>query len=171
MKKIKVDREEKKASSKRGMTQVPPASNHPTQPTPQKEKAELQQKLIIYQLMQKRLEELQQQAMLIERRYAELEVARNTISDLEKTKKGGEMFFPLGSGVYAKGNVHEDKALMVELGAGLVSVKKPRAAQDFLEEKKKEIEASGKDLEKELKTTAEKMNEIAHQVQEAASQD
>jgi prefoldin alpha subunit len=138
--------------------------------TEKEKKAELQQKMIVYQLMQKRLEELQQQAVLIERKYAELEVARNTISDLEKMKKGGEMFFPLGSGVYAKGNVHEDKTLMVELGAGLVSVKKPKAAQDFLEEKKKEIESEGGDLEKELKKTAEKMNEIAHQLQKVAGQ-
>jgi prefoldin alpha subunit len=132
-------------------------------------KAELQQKMIVYQLMQKRLEELQQQAMLIERRYAEIEVARNTIADIEKTKKGGEMFFPLGSGVYAKGNILGDKSLMVELGAGLVSVKNPRAAKDFLEEKKKEIEKSGKELENELKVTTGKMNEIAVQLQEAAS--
>ena len=132
-------------------------------------RAELQQKMIVYQLMQKRLEELQQQAMLIERRYAEIEVARNTISDIEKAKKGGEMFFPLGSGVYAKGNIQGEKTLMVELGAGLVSVKSPKATKDFLEEKKKEIEKSGKTLENELKATAGKMNEIAVQLQEEAS--
>lgn len=133
-------------------------------------RAELQQKLVVYQLMQKRLEELQQQAMLIERRYAELEVARNTITDIEKAKTDNRMFFPLGGGVYAKGSIDGDKALMVELGADLVSVKTPKTAKDFLEEKKREIEKSGKELENELKTTVGKMNEIAVQLQEAAGQ-
>jgi prefoldin alpha subunit len=138
--------------------------------TEQEKKAELQQKLIVYQLMQKRLEELQQQAMLVERKFAELDITQNTISDIGKAKKDDEMFFPVGSGVYVKGKVHEQRDMMVEMGAGLVSVKNSKSAQDFLEDKKKEIEKSGKELEKELKTTAEKMNEIANELQQVAGQ-
>jgi len=133
-------------------------------------KAELQQKLVIYQLMQKRLEELQQQAMIIEKKYAELEITKNTISDLEKSKAGNELFFPLGSGVYAKGSVHEDKTVMVELGAGLVSVKDTKSARDFLDKTKQDIEESGKNMENEIRTTAEKINAIAHELQAAAGQ-
>lgn len=158
MKKIKVSRQEK--------TDL---NNHTNKPSPDEgNKAELQQKLIVYQLMQKRLEELQQKAVLIERRYAELEITKNTISDIEKTKKGGEMFFPLGSGLYVKGSASDDKKLMVELGAGLVSIKGTDAARDFLEEKKKDIENSGKGLEKEMRTTVGKINEIAHELQSSA---
>jgi|GEM_PF-1036329 len=160
MKNIKVDRQEKTASNIR---------NKPHGPEEEK-KAELQQKMVIYQLMQKRLEELQQQAVLMERKFVELETTRNTISDIEKTEKGGDMFFPLGSGVFVKGKASSDKSLMVELGAGLVSMKDTKSANDFLEKKGKDIEDSGKDLEKELKKTVEKLNGIAHQLQEMVGQ-
>jgi len=160
MKNIRVDRQEKTALNSR---------NKPSGQEEEK-KAEFQQKMVIYQLMQKRLEELQQQAMLIERKFVELETTKNTISDIEKTEKGRDLFFPLGSGVFVKGTASNDKSLMVELGAGLVSVKDTRAAKDFLEKKGKEIENSGKSLEKELKRTVEKLNEIALQLQEMAGQ-
>jgi len=138
--------------------------------TEKEKKAELQQKLVVYQLMQKHLEELREQALMLERKFVELETAKQTLSDLEKTKKGNELFFPLGAGIYAKANVHDNKDLMMDLGAGIVARKSPASAKKILEEREKEIEDSGKGLQDEMTTTAAKLNEIANELQKMAGQ-
>jgi prefoldin alpha subunit len=138
--------------------------------TKREQNQELQQKLIVYQILQKHVEELQQQAMLIERRYSELEMAKNTMDDIAKAKKGGEVMFPLGGGVYSKGSVADSNNVMVEMGSGYVARKSVREASDFLESKKNEIEESTKGLQKEMETTVTKMNTIANELKEASGQ-
>ena len=133
--------------------------------TEKERKQELQQKLIIYQLLQKRLEELQQQALMLERRFIELETTKHALSDLEKMKNGGELFFPLGSGVYAKGKVLDNKNLMIELGAGVVTMKNPKSAKSFLEEKNREIENASEKLGEEINAAMSKINAMATDLQ------
>ncbi|RLI97754.1 MAG: prefoldin subunit alpha, partial [Candidatus Aenigmatarchaeota archaeon] len=130
----------------------------------------LQQKLVVYQLMQRRLEELQQQAMLIERKYKELETTKQTLGDMKKLKKTDEVFFPLGNGVYAKGNVSNDKKLFVELGAGLVTNKTPETATKFIEGKEKEMEKSAKEVQTEIEDTISKLNGIGEELRAASGQ-
>ena len=134
--------------------------------TSEEKKEELQQKLIIYQLLQKRLEELQQHALLLERRFVEIETAKNTVADIEKLSKGSELYFPLGSGVFAKGSIVSISDMMVELGSGIVMAKDPKSVKDFLEGKEKELEKSADELQDEMKHTMEKVNEIAEELRD-----
>lgn len=131
-------------------------------------RGEIQQKLIIYQLMQKRMEELQQHAMLLERRFMEIEITKQAISDMEKLGENSELFFPLGSGVYARGKVAATKDMMIEAGAGLMLKRSPEAAGKLLDAKVSDIEKSGKELQEEINRTAARMNGIAGELNRLA---
>ena len=138
--------------------------------TEKEKKQELQQKLIVYQILQRHIEELQQQAMLLERRFAELESALRTISDVEKVKKGGEVLFPLGGGIYSKGSSVDSRSFMVDLGSGFVAKKSAADAKAFLEKKKEEIERLGENMQAEMKATVSKLNVAANELKELAGQ-
>lgn len=126
---------------------------------------EMQQKLILYQLLQRHLEELQQQAGLIERRYIELETTRQIVGDLEKHKDKADVMIPLGSGCFVNGTAEAAGKVLTEIGAGVFVRKTDEAITNFLEENKAYIEKSSDELRKEMENVIGKMNKIALEIQ------
>ncbi|MBL7160841.1 MAG: prefoldin subunit alpha [Candidatus Aenigmarchaeota archaeon] len=120
---------------------------------------ELQQKLMLYQLLQRQLEELQKQATMLQARFTEIEASRIALEDVDKVEKGNELLIPIGSGVYARGSAQKGDVL-VDAGAGIMTEKSPAEALGIMETKKKELEVMGSKLQQEILSVAGKMNEI-----------
>jgi prefoldin alpha subunit len=126
---------------------------------------EMQENLILYQLLQKHLEELSNQATLLEGRLMELENTSGTLSDLKGMKEKGELVFSLGSGCYGYGRLDDRGKVMVDIGAGTLVNKTPAQAESFLEEKKEEIKKLSEKLVKEVSEVSERMNTLAAEIQ------
>lgn len=129
----------------------------------------LQEKLMLFQLMEKQLEVLKQQGSLAENRSAELETASSTLRDMEKLKGGNEILFPLGGGLYGRAS-STSKEILAELGAGVVMKKSIKEAAEFLEERKKEIRKAAEQIEEQTNTLVERLNELAPEIQRMSSQ-
>ena len=126
---------------------------------------ELQQKIIAYQLLQKQLEELKKQVMLIENKSLELELTGQAINDLNKTKKGNKVLMPMGNDFYAYGEVTCPEGMLVNIGSGIMIKKDIEASLKFLEEKKRDIEETNRSIQKSLNDTTSKMNIIALEIE------
>lgn len=134
------------------------------------EQKEIQEKLALYQLLQNRLGELRQQVSLLEKRFMEIEMTRNALEDVGKLKKDSEILVPLGSGCYARGKLTDTENLLVDLGAGAVTHKETKPAQEMMDKKKEEIEKLIQEIHKETVNTVNKMNELGAQLQQSMAQ-
>ena len=132
---------------------------------PEDMKQKVQQKLILYQLLQRHLEELRQQALLLERTFIEIETTRQTVSDLKKAKEGNETLVPLGSGFYTHGRVSNTKSLLVDIGVGILVEKDTVSTDDVLDNKRKELENASRELQDEMGNTLKKMNELGMELE------
>jgi prefoldin alpha subunit len=125
---------------------------------------QLQEKVILYQLMQKQLEELSQNAMLIDRKYAEFDLTRQALDDVEGLKEKNEILIPLGSGMFSAGKVTEKK-IVTEIGAGILLEKDPASARAFIDEKKKEIEKLAQEMQGEIVGISSSLNSLSNEIE------
>ena len=128
-----------------------------------------QEKLLLFQLMEKQLEALRQQGALAEARVVELETTRAALKDIERLKEGNETLIPLGSGLYTKARI-TSKEILTELGASVMLEKDIKKAITFLDERKKELEKAAGHIEEQASEVMERLNELGPELQKMAVQ-
>jgi len=127
----------------------------------QESEKEMQEKVILYQLLQRHLESLSQNAVMLERRYEEIEATRLALEDIEKLKEKSEILVPLGSGLFTYGKITDSGKMLVDAGAGVFMDKDPESSKRLLEDKKKELEKLAKDMQDEIMDVSSRLNSIA----------
>lgn len=120
-----------------------------------------QQKALVYQLLQRRLQELQQESMVLEREIIQIESTKRGLDDVKKAKKGKDTLIPLGSGCYSPGKSVKVDKILVDVGAGIMVKKSIEEAKEFLDRKKGEVESEMEELQDEVQGVAQRMNQIA----------
>ena len=123
---------------------------------------DVQQKLILYQLLERQGEALKQQLQMIEQRMLEINNTKEAVENIES--KAGDIMIPLGSGIYTKGQTTGE--LISDLGSGVMLNKDKADVKKHIHKLSKNIENTREDVEKQVISIVEKMNEIASNVQE-----
>lgn len=126
---------------------------------------EVQEKIVLYQLLQNRLNELKDQSKIIQNQYMEIETTLQALEDLKKTKDDNETLFSIGSGCYSFGKLILRDKLLLNLGAGVVIEKSVLDALKILQNKKTELEKLSVLLNNEMAQVLVKMNEIAMDIE------
>ena len=134
---------------------------------PTKEEVEIQQKMMIYQLMQNQLEQLKQQMVILENRILEIESARQAIQELKPSGSDKETIIPLGGGFYTRGKIEGGKILS-DIGAGILSERNNTAAIGLLEDKRKEMEKLKDDTEANYNNVMNSINDMMPELQALA---
>ena len=129
----------------------------------------LQEKLMLFQLMEKQLETLAQHQSMIDMRLTEAETTGSAIDELEKLGSGNETLIPIGTGLYAKSSV-TGKTLLTELGANVMKESSFLEARGFLDRRKKELEKVSNQIEEQVKDITAKLNELGPELQRLAAQ-
>jgi prefoldin alpha subunit len=129
----------------------------------------LQEKLLLFQLMEKQLEVLRQQGAMAEARMIELETTRAVLRDIERLKEGNETLVPLGSGLHTKARI-TSKEILTELGANVMLEKDIKTATAFLDERSKELEKAARHIEEQAGEVMESLNELGPELQKMAAQ-
>jgi prefoldin alpha subunit len=128
-------------------------------------KEKLQEKYILYQLLQQNLESLREQFEIVERQLIELKNTQQVLKDLSKGKKTNDVLIPLGSGCYGKGEVTDLKDFVVNLGGNVMADKKTGSIKPFLEKREKELERAGREIQERMIKIANQINETAMEIQ------
>ena len=136
----------------------------PKEKEPTKEEIEIQQKLLVFQLLQNQMEQLKQQLLLLENRMLEIESAKQAIDELKPSGSEKDTIVPLGSGFYIQGKVMGGKILS-DIGAGILSERNNREANLLLEERRKEIEKLREDTEASYNNVLNSINSMLPELQ------
>ncbi len=136
----------------------------PSQPTePAKEDHSLEEQVMLFQLLQKHAEQIQQQGQAVQQKLIETLATEQAVSDLGK---GSEALVPLGSGVFVQGTAGE--GLLLNIGSGIFLPSTPGQVATHLAKAKTEIEQAATAVNSELQRTAETLQELATRIQAEA---
>ena len=129
------------------------------------QKEEMQQKFVLYQLLQSRAEELKKQIELLGSKNTEIETTKYALEELSKAKKDNDILIPLGSGIYTSGKLSFE--ILTDIGAGVMTIKDFESAKLMVEEKGTELEKIAATLQEEILHIVTKMNELVPELQKA----
>lgn len=101
----------------------------------EQEKQEQIQKTLELNALDLRLRELEQSLILLERQISELQLCQLSLDELENVKKGTEMMAPLGSGIFVKANLAENKEILLDIGAKALCKKSTQETKEVLKQK------------------------------------
>jgi prefoldin alpha subunit len=134
-------------------------------------KEKLQEKYILYQLLQQNLESLREQLELVERQFIEVKTTEQVLDDLKNRKGPDDVLVPLGSGYYGNGKVMDLETVLVNLGANVMISKKLKSANIFLREREKELERISKDIQEQMVKVVDQINKTAMDIQKLAREE
>lgn len=126
---------------------------------------DLQKKLLLYQVLQSRLEALGKQREAILSRIWEIETTIRAIKEVEKSEN---LLFPLGSDVFVEGKAKDRQNFLLKVGSNVVLRKSKEESIKFLNEKKEKLENSLVQMEKEMDKTLEKLSRLIPEIQKLA---
>ncbi len=129
-------------------------------------KEKLQEKYVLYQLLNQNLESLRQQLQLVEQQFIEIKSTTMSIDDLKGMGEKNEIFLNIGSGCYGKGKITENDEILVNAGVGIFIKQKAEEAKSFLEERIKELEKASNEIQAQMERVAKQMNELGLEIQE-----
>src|SRR3989344_1969679 len=115
---------------------------------------DIQEKFVLYQLLNQRLEQIKQHATIIQQKMVEVETTRFALGEMKSIKDTKEILIPLGSGFYTEGKSTPTTKILVDLGAGVLA--------------KKSIEDAVQMLQMEANAITGKLGEIVPELQKAA---
>lgn len=119
------------------------------------------------------LQQIQRDFELLQRRLVELELVANeyrrAVSTLEFLK-GAESevnaLISLGGGIYAYSDIKESKKVLVDVGSGVVVEKDLESAMEFLKKRLEETEKSSAETTNTLKSLALEASKIQREIAE-----
>ena len=126
---------------------------------------EVQEKVLVYQILQNQLEEFTNQSAVLETRLGELEITENALNEIKNTKEESETMFHIGSGCYGHGKLLDKDRFMIEIGADIMADKTLQEASLIIESRKKDIENVHAKLQQEMEKIANSMNYLVAELQ------
>ncbi|MFH1445201.1 MAG: prefoldin subunit alpha [Nanoarchaeota archaeon] len=127
---------------------------------------EMQEKIILYQMLQNHIEQIKKQAINLEREFMEIDGTLQAVETLSSGTVDHETLVPLGSGCYAGGKVTNNKKFLIDIGSGVIVNKKLLETKKFLEDRKIEREKILNELKNELEHALKKLNGVTQELQE-----
>jgi len=117
---------------------------------------EIEEKIIRYQILENNVKTLMKRRDLLINKIAEIETTMSTIEDIEK-KTEGEIFLPLGAGVYVLGNLKKTKKMIVELGANVAIGENLEKTKEILGKRKDTLSNGLETIENEIVNLSNEM--------------
>lgn len=130
-----------------------------------KNQKDVQEKVLVYQILQNQLEEFAKQATVLETRLNELDMTENSLREMKSVRTDSETLFSLGGGCYGHGKLLDKNKFMVEIGAGIMANKTLPEALTIIGARKNEIENVTRKLQVEMEKIANSMNQIGIDLQ------
>ena len=126
----------------------------------------LQEKYILFQLLNQNMESLKQQQQMVQHQMLETKSTMTSIDDLFNTKEGTDVFIPVGSGCFGKGTVVDKNKILVNIGSGLFMNKKTGDSKTLLEKRMKDIEKASEELNLHIERVTKQLNEMGAEIQQ-----
>ena len=113
--------------------------------------------------VQKQMQEIEEQAQLIDQETQELKDFSEHLETLEKTQQK-EILASLGKGIHVKADL-KSKELWVEVGSGVVVKKSSKETREIITRQIKKMDDAKKQLASKLEVYASLLQEMVHELQ------
>src|SRR3989338_1170568 len=102
-------------------------------------KAEIEEKLQYFQMMQQQLEQLTAHVEMLQQHMVELDESRSAIADLQTVELQSELLAPIANGIFVKGLITNTDTLLVNVGMGAVVEKSVADVIMLLDTQKRDL--------------------------------
>ena len=102
-------------------------------------KAEIEEKLQYFQMMQQQLEQLSAHVEMLQQHMVELDESRSAIADLQTVELQSELLAPIANGIFVKGLITNTDTLLVNVGMGAVVEKSVADVITLLDTQKRDL--------------------------------
>lgn len=130
---------------------------------------ELQEKIMVYRIVESRLDALIRQRDLFLNKIVELQNTIASIDEIAKSK--GEILFPIGSEAYSFGKIVDKDKIIVEIGAGVALEKNFDEAKEIIQKRRADIELAVKEIQEDAQKLSELLSSLQFEIQHLAEKD
>lgn len=127
---------------------------------------ELQQKYIELQYLDQQIKQIQQQINLLSQHSSELKKLEENLRDLESVESKKDIFVSLGSGIFLKAQLQDNKNVLMNIGANTLTMMDMDASKKIITDQIKEIEETMKQIETELEPIVFRNMLLQQEIQE-----
>jgi prefoldin alpha subunit len=124
---------------------------------------EFQEKLLLYQLLENKVNSLMKRREMILSKIVETETTINSLDELDKSKDE-DILFPLGSNTYIQGMIKKREKIIVELGANIAVEKDTEKTKEILQSRKNNLQTILQTIEKELVNASREMAKLEPEI-------
>ncbi len=135
----------------------------------QAQQAEVQSLVLRLRQYQAQAETTSQELIFVRQAIGEHEKAIETIKQLKRMKAGDELIVPIGANSSVYVTLSNTDKIIVRIGGGVSAEKDPDSSIEYLEEKKKELENSQREMAGVLQRMEQEAQKIQTRLQEIAS--
>ena len=127
----------------------------------------MKEKYMEYQILMQQLQQLQQNISALEKHIIDLRGLDDNLNSLSQTKINSETLMPLGSGIFLKGELKDNKTVIMNVGNNVCVEKNMVEARDTVNKQLEEVSIVLGQLQEEVDNTAVKLNEMQSELQSA----
>ncbi len=128
---------------------------------------EMQEKMLVYQVLEQRINSLVQQRELLTSELVEIE---NTLSSIDEIRESKEtVLFPIGSSAYVRGNIEDNDKIIVNVGANVAMEKDIEGGKSILSDRKNEIKDAIESIQTDIENASNMMYRIETEIKQMSS--
>ena len=134
-----------------------------------KESGDRTMQMFELQMMQGQMEQLQQQRQKMESKKLEIAATTESLKGLQSSEK--DLMIPLGSGVFVKGQVKDNKNAIYAIGSGVAATNSIESTIKFLETQAKLAEEAAAEVERQMKQMASRAQGLIAELEKEEQHD
>ena len=93
-----------------------------------------------FQFLQQQLEQISQHLEMLNQQNAELDISINAVTELGKTKIDNELLAPIADGIFLKGELKDNKKLIINVGMNITVERTVPEVVKLLENQKSQLQ-------------------------------
>jgi len=128
---------------------------------------ELQEKIMVYRIVESRIDALVRQRDFFLNKIIELQNTVASIDEIAKSKE--EIIFPIGSEAYSFGKVVDKNKIIVEIGAGVALEKNFDEAKEIILNRKADVETAVKEVQEDIQKLSQSLSSLEFEIQSLAA--
>ena len=133
-----------------------------------KNEQDWQQKYQLFQQLQEKIEQISPHVGLLNQQNIDIDISKEALQDIEKTKIGNEILAPVANGIFVKSTLQDNQKLIVNVGAGVNVEKTIPEVIELLSKQKIEITKKIVEAEVILQDLQQQAMKIYQEVEAAA---
>ena len=128
---------------------------------------ELERSILELNLMNNKLQEMEQQLQIIEKQIQEFQLTSIALQDLETSKIDNEVLSPIGQNIFVKSKLLDNKEVFVDIGSKVFAKKSVPEAQEIINKKFEDFVSVREKIAEQAQMLAQEMMGIQKNIQES----